>query len=403
MNKLTIDRIDPFLSERSLAWLSLRRIPPEILLAPAFASVVLFVVLAKFSNSLSMDDVPLAVCQDVGHLLESSKLSCVNEPSVPAAMPLARDVWSIVLMFAAVLSPYLVYKQWTGFHALIPTLSRNGLILDRYPGSDAVGALTLEVDAMNRYFRGPGSSTLFTSLIAAIAMASLMVGERAAIYRPLAPPSDAEWPTKVWDKWWANPAISSWSWMLYFVVGFVAVYYIVRMNLVGSRVVLGLWRVRRRVLYGADVDNADGDYGWKPVTRILSATWVALILHGAGLLSLMVLLDIPNWVLLVPLLGQWLVLLPFYTILPLVIVMRDVRRFRKMKEKETQLVLAAIPSSDVVQRTTVAQRLRDIRDLPLLLPFHKWWTARSVIGAIFAFAAALWTTAKVIWDVNLLS
>lgn len=395
--------IDPFIAESSLRVLYRKGVRAELLFVPALFVIAAFVAISIQQGTLSMDNVLRAVCQDVAHLAHSSKLKCVTEVAVPARMPLLRDWPSLVLMVVVVLTPYLVYKQWLGFARMISTLRNLNLILDKRTGVSAVSSLDNEVTRMNMYFARYGSSSLIPAIVAAVAMGSLVIGSRQLIYKPFAPLGDPQWPARMGETWWAGLSSGGASWLLYFITGFVGVFYIVRMNLVGARVVLGLWRVRKDVLFGVDLDNVDGDYGWKPVTQVLSATWAAMLLHGVGLVCLMLLLDAPNWILLIPLLGQWLVVLPFYAALPIVIVIRDVRTYRKMQEDATIAKIQAIPQADTVQRLALSQRLQAIRALPVLLPFRKWWTVRGVLTAVFGAAGSIWAAARVFWDINIFS
>lgn len=395
--------IDPFIAEPSLRVLAHRNIKAEWLLLPAALTVAAFVLVSIQQGTFYIESPLRAVCQDVAHLARSSKVSCLTGEEVPASMPLQRDWPSLILMVAAVLTPYLVYKQWLGFAQMVPTLRNLGLVLDKRPGVSALSSLDAEIARMNSYFTRFASSSIIPAAVAALAMGALVVGSRRLIYQPFAPPDDPSWSTSVGRTWWAGLDSGGAGWLLYFMTGFVAVFYIVRMNMVGSRVVFGLWRIRKQVLFGVDLDNVDGEYGWKPVTQVLSATWAAILLHGLGILCLMLLLDVPSWVLLVPLLGQWLVVLPFYSALPIVIVVRDVRAFRKAQESAMVTAISAVPQSDVAQRAVLAQRLASIRKLPLLLPFRKWWTARGFIVAVGGAVASLWAAAAVFWDINIFS
>ncbi|MGW5922295.1 hypothetical protein ACWFPY_25185 [Nocardia fluminea] len=362
----------------------------------AAIEVIAFGAAAYLVGDLTMANLPIAVCQDLANLLNATQLPCSTLSPEPATMPLLRDVFSGILLLSAVLTPYLVYKQWTGFDGLVPTLESRHIIESKQTGIDGLKSLKDEVERINTYFQKHGSSSLTPAFVAALAMAALMSGERTEIYRFLGPSGVEPWSAEIFAHWWANPQNNSLAWLLYFMVGFIAVYYVVRMNLVGGRVVLGIWRVRKDVLFGLDLDNLDGNYGWKPVMRMLTATYSALLLHGLGLLSLMVLLSIPKWFLLVPLLGQWLLVLPFYLFVPIYVVVRDVTEYKRRREAEIVALLSAVPVNDHVQRAALSQRLEAIRKLPVA-PFKKWWTLRKVLGGFIAIGLTLYTAFQLIW------
>ncbi len=386
-----VDFFDVFAADSSLRILHRRNVPPAVLLAAVPLTLAVVVAAAASAGLLGMRHLSTAMCQDFANLVSSTRLGCRAKPVVVHQMPLLRDWPSLACAVIAALTPYLVYRQWTGFRDLVPSLTRFGLVGSRQPGTDGAARFHDEVADVNAFIRNRSSASVLPGLVAVVAMLAITFGTSRSIYPAFAPDGVSGWSDDAADRWWAGSTASPAGFAAYFLIGYVAVYYLVRMNLVGARIVLALWRVRLTVRFGMDVDNRDGNYGWGPVREILTATYLAIVLDGIGLVALLLAVGASGVLLLLPVLGQWLVLLPFYTVVPVVAVVRNVREYKRVEVERLTALLSTIPDTDLAARGPVIQRLDRVHQLPLV-PFGKW---RVLGGWIMGFTSGLLTFAGI--------
>lgn len=383
--------LDVFAADSSLRTLHRRKLAPSVLLIGAPATIFALIVAAAGDGRLGMRHLSTAICQDFAELVSATSLACVGRPTAVHQMPLLRDWPTLILAFVAGLTPYLVYRQWTGFRDLVPDLTKFGLVGSRQTGTDGAARFREEVADVNAFIRNRSSASVLPGLVAVVAMIIITAGTERSIYPAFAPVSAPGWSAEVARSWWANPEVGPLGFAMYFLVGYVAIYYVVRMNLVGGRIVLALWRTRKTVRFGMDVDNRDGNYGWGPVREILTATYLAMTLHGIGLAALLLTVGLSGVLIILPLLGQWLILLPIYTFVPVISVVRNVREYKQIEVERLSEELAKIPDNNLAARAPISQRLDRVHQLPLV-PFGKW---RVLGGWFMGFVSGLVTFAGI--------
>jgi len=239
-------------------------------------------------------------------------------------------------------------------------------------------------------------------------MLGIVASQRSGIYPRLAPGNlraadIASWTQAAYSSWWANFDHSIFGWLAYFWIGYIGLYYIVTMNLIGGRVVLLLWQTRRLVSFGADPDDEDGYYGWATAREVLAATYTACAVHSVALL--LVVLMVPGrsvWFLL-PVAIFWLAVIPPYFLVPLILARRSVTRFKAWQESLLAREIASLRRyEDTLQeqsarlellhnRELLYQRLLRVRRIPNL-PFRRLKDTVLLILTVVTSAISIYGT-----------
>lgn len=327
---------------QQLAFLARRR---YLFLTPC-AFLGLFVGLAAIEGRFLQPNALEVVCGDLRALLDAPNALCKVEDH-SSVLNAQRDVLGVLVVTLFPLTLPLWIRQWRAISAFLPAMAERGIL-----AITQESVVRSEVAACNVYFHRlarlnwvvAGGAVLCMVLVArieAIGPAYPILSDAAG--NPGLPSTD----------WWLSLRGSFLPSVAYFIVGVLAIYAVLIQNVHGSRVVLLIWRLRRSVKYGADLDNADGFYGWSEVSQILFATWTLTIVHAVCLTA--VSLSLPQGALYAvwPLLGQWLVVTPFYLTVPIWLTRRNIRSWRTAQ-------LALIASTDVV-RSPMHQRLAALK------------------------------------------
>ncbi|WP_406296530.1 hypothetical protein OG948_13505 [Embleya sp. NBC_00888] len=366
------------------------------MLLAAPTSLMLVLILSAIYGEFSTPGIRGQVCSDVATFLHMGKLKCAKDVVVSENFPIWRDIPSLFIILSLAVTPYLAFRQWSSISVFLASMVRNGAIKVR-TGADAA-AIRAEVANANAYFVRVGRAARFTFAIALICVVLVSVGEnKLGVYSIFAPNSTdrRDWGKLVYSHWWASWQVAPVSAFFYLCIGAFGIYFIIVMNLAGSRVLVALWRLRKVLEYQADVHNRDGYYGWAEARGVLLPTYVAILIHGFSLVLISISLPQPigAWVL-APILLQWIVTLPFYLGLPPLLTRRRIIAFR-----ERQVVLLGIALRRVEANRTalvadhrfyseceaIAQRIKRVATIRSM-PFNR---PRDIFLAVLQLLATI--------------
>ena len=244
--------------------------------------------------------------------------------------------------------------------------------------------------------------------IAATSMLFVVASQRYGIFPSVAPSTasaitQAAWSRDAYVHWWANFDFAIPGWLAYCVIGTCGLYFIITMNVIGSRVVLLIWRTRNYITYGADPDNRDEYYGWLQARHILAPTYIALAVHGFGIFLAATMVPPGAIWFLIPVAGQWFLVLGPYIYIPMSLVTKNIMAYR---EQETARLVKLLDELAVqpmgVQRErdreTVAQRLERVRSIRSL-PFRRFGDLSLLLFTIFSSVASLYGVAALWYNI----
>jgi hypothetical protein len=397
-----------FEGDATLRFLAARDVAPKalLLLAPVF--ILSLVVISAADGHLTTQDLPTLWCQDVGHYLFSPNWPCMKHQSRSVEFPLLRDLPSLGCATILGISPYLVYSQWFGIRDLYLAMFRQKLISFRDDIPEAERLFRREVASANDYFARAGRRSSAAMAIAAISILFVVASQRYGVFPSVAPSVSSALTQTTWSKdayvhWWANFDFAIPGWLAYCAIGTVGLYFIITMNVIGSRVVLLIWRTRSYISYGADPDNRDEYFGWLQARRILAPTYIALAVHGLGIFLAATMVPLGALWFLVPVAGQWLLVLGPYIYIPMSLVTKNIRVYREKEAARLVKLLddLALQSMSVERerdRETVAQRLERVRSIRSL-PFRRFGDISLLLFTIFSSVAALYGVAALWYNI----
>ncbi|WP_437773475.1 hypothetical protein [Arthrobacter sp. KNU40] len=271
----------------------------------------------------------------------------------------------LVLIFAAMTTtPAIASRQWAGYENLIPHMSGSESLVS--VGHRGPATVADEVLAANRWIYNSRSLRLPILLVSAwIAWVVLeaqmksgqQLGETAG---HLAGINLRNW----------RMADSIVGQSLYLISGIEGIYIVTLQNIVGCRIILAIFRIRKRTRFGVDLLNFDGSWGWRPMRAILGATYAEIIVHGLGLfaLALTVPREDPTFLIAATPAIEWVITLPIYVIAPIWMIALGMHRYRiRERAKLDALVLTRSDSEsyslDVARRV---DRLNSVPSVPFL-------------------------------------
>ena len=397
-----------FDGDSTLRFLAARDVAPRalLLLAPIF--VLSLVAISAADGHLTTQDLPTLWCQDAGHYLFSPNWPCLKHQTQSAAFPLLRDLPSLGCATILGISPYLVYSQWFGIRDLYLAMFRQGLISFRGDVPEAEGLFRREVASANDYFARAGRRSSVAMAIAAISMLFVAASQRYGVFPSVAPSTASALTQATWSKdayvhWWANFDFAIPGWLAYCVIGTIGLYFIITMNVIGGRVVVLIWRTRNYITYGGDPDNRDEYFGWLQARRILAPTYVALAVHGFGIFLAATMVPPGAIWFLVPVAGQWLLVLGPYIYIPMSLVSKNIRVYREKEAARLvrlldDLALQPMSVQRERDRETVAQRLERVRSIHSL-PFRRFGDLSLLTFTIFSSVVSLYGVAALWYNI----
>lgn len=341
---------DPFRSLPLMAFTRGWRSRRFALLAPVL--ILIGVVASAVSGSLGG-------LRDFTPAVDSERLFGIGHPHAsPATFPFARDYPSWLFVMCIVLTYALVHAQWKAMRSCFPELAANGVIrprrearcnwyqrLLRIDRLAAAARSEYAVDNMlqscNRSFDRIASFGPVTALVTVGIVALLMLSEqRNGVFEVLAPPrlSDSArqaWISASYHGWWAG-SNHTLGVFVYAGIASLGLFLIVSQNIVGFVAVYCVMALPAVVEFDADWINRDGCYGWSPLGRTFRTVCWSIALHGVAISLLLVTLGIENfrWVLVLAI--TWIVILPLYLVVPILIFRKVSKTARKAREIEVQ-------------------------------------------------------------------
>ena len=397
-----------FDGDATLRFLAARNVAPGFLLLLAPLFVLSLVIISAADGNLTTQNLPSLWCQDAGHYLLSPNWPCLKQGNHTDAFPLLRDLPSLGCAIILGISPYLIYSQWFGIRDLYLEMFRQGLICFRDDIPDAETLFRREIVRANDYFARAGRRSSVTMAIAATSMLFVVASQRYGIFPSVAPSTasaitQAAWSRDAYVHWWANFDFAIPGWLAYCVIGTCGLYFIITMNVIGSRVVLLIWHTRNYITYGADPDNRDEYYGWLQARHILAPTYIALAVHGFGIFLAATMVPPGAIWFLIPVAGQWFLVLGPYIYIPMSLVTKNIMAYR---EQETARLVKLLDELAVqpmgVQRErdreTVAQRLERVRSIRSL-PFRRFGDLSLLLFTIFSSVASLYGVAALWYNI----
>lgn len=354
----------------------------SLLLLFPLLCLILVAVSAASTNAFSQPGLASLLCHDFRVYL-GAHWTCEGIVASPD-ISLLRDVPTLIALVCVSLTPWLMYRQWTGIEIFLHNMDKNKLL--SFPNGRQ--AVVNRIKKCNDFFRGASGANSFTMLAAMTFILLISLAQqRFGVYSVLA---RQELPISP-SGWWASLSRSPESWLLYILIGSIGVYTILLQNIYGGRTVLLVWQLRNEVLYLADPDNLDGNYGWSEINRILRPTWFALMLHGFALILVALSLSRVPALYLLPLLCQWLVAAPLYVAIPVYLARRSIRRFKM--EEQTRLISEYQRAQDLAQKTAIADRLarvRAIRVIPFARAGEKALIIIGLVSSLISIMQLAW-------------
>jgi hypothetical protein len=293
-----------------------------------------------------------------------------ESPALPA-FPLLRDVASWFLVCVASATCVLVHRQWQLMRLCIRSIAETGavkplkepdyrrihkmVLLPRLlDGAEDYRHLDALVKSVNRGMAKVGLFNVLPSFMAVLLTVVVIVGvSKNGLFGVLSPPglsaaAEGDWLHRAYESWWASLG-NRFGLIAYGAMACIGIFVILVQNLVGFFCVYIIICMPAVVELDADWLNRDGSYGWRDFARTYRSTVWSLALHGFGLSVLLVALGIRNFPSILGLVALWVVVVPFYIILPSR-VFRNVQaaaKERRISVINAVLVAEGINESDV--------------------------------------------------------
>ena len=226
--------------------------------------------------------------------------------------PAWRDLRSAIVILAMAATPLLAAIQWSGYETLLSYMRDHQSL--RVAGPANVAAIRLEVIRTNAWIRQSRFLRVPLAFLSIVISTIIFNAQRVAYGVDSAALESSSW--------WLDSSVA--TQIGYVLVAAIGVYAVTVQNLVGCRIILGVWRLRKDISFGADLINADGVWGWRPARTILNATYTEIVVHGIGLAAIILAMPpdgLAYVIVAIPAL-EWMVTLPFYVFVPLFLIWR---------------------------------------------------------------------------------
>jgi len=393
--------LEVFEGERILRFAASIGAQPWMASGFALALIALLVITTALSGTLSQPRLLHDICNEASRFAFHPNWSCAIPDVLSPRFSLLRDLPSIYIATVLGLTPALILRQWKGLHNLFPSMSRLRELSYVSPASEKHFRDSIAVT--NLHIRRVGALGLPIFLASAGSMFLITLGIHSGIFWALAPDSLSRGASSLWTKqayshWWANLGNHPASGIIYFLIGTVGIYYIVIMNLVGGRVVILLRQVRNDIHFGASAENVDGYHGWREAREVLISTYLATILHSTALAAIIVVLAPSRWWLAAPVVLQWLIVVPFYLVIPLRLTHRSISRYKAQEEELMVNQLHDLRGDKSLKaqqvRELIASRLERVHSIRTL-PFKRGGRLLAVLFTLLAGSASIYAVLTV--------
>jgi hypothetical protein len=374
------------------------RILPALPLAAVVFILCLESVLPPDSSNSDTGGILRTFCSQLSVL--TSKITSpkfCNGGTVATALSISHDMFSILTMILLAVGTYTARYQWSGYAKLVSHMAKFGSLV--FPTNRDRYELQRNVKSANRFFeRLARISPVLLASSCALVLLLAVAQYRRGVFAALAPSNYRvdEWSKTAYAGWWLSPALAPEASVVYFAVGILELYIVTMQNIVGLRVLYALWQSRENFTMAADHVNSDGYYGWEPVRRILSATYLQIAIHGMALATIGVML--PPGGLSSPAFdvaaAQWLVTLPFYIIWPIILTRQKVERYKRteitnLTAEVRQLTKRASRREVLGLEADFADRIEKVRQIPSLPYRRPRDSVLFLIGFVADFSAVV--------------
>ncbi len=342
-----------------------------------------------------------AICHDIAVYLSLDWSCAANTPESHFTM--VRDFGSVLILVGLAMTPAVAYRQWVPMRHLLSSLFENevaepGRLVDPVrEATEATAAINEEVEAANRWFARIGGLP-WSAVAAAIAITLVGVFYYRAghfgVFAALGPKGDPTWSNTAYDEWWLGPEfpLTRSAFLITLVVG---MYYVVKLQFVGLRVVMSMKRLRRQITFSADPDRVDEENGYMCVNRVLLWAYTAAALHSLAVFIAFMMLPAGAEAFLVLLLVFFGAGFLAYVLFPLWLFRRDIKVWKATMLKQTGAQLAEViakgpsPDSEVIKHALHGRvaRIRSVSRIP-----YAQKVGASVLGIVGFLEATLVVT-----------
>ncbi|MFI9240583.1 hypothetical protein [Streptomyces sp. NPDC053079] len=213
-------------------------------------------------------------------------------------------------------------------------LHARGLMLVPPPSRTTVRVALVRA---NRYFAVCGRHSWAVALVSLV-IAGLLSGayREGGVFLWLAPGTDdearREWSMRAYASWWASPEAGGLTGpAAYALVASGIAYVMIKHNLMGLCMMSFFLAIRKDVAYAFDTANADGCHGWKAMHDLLSGVVVSVLISLVGFCSLFLSLSVRQVSWTTPFLLLFLLCVPIYLLVPLVLLRSGTKRYREQE------------------------------------------------------------------------
>lgn len=321
---------------------------------------------------------------------------CKGQVTAPA-FSMSHDMFSIATMILLALGTYTARHQWSGYAKFLSHMTKFGSLT--FPSRQDRRELEKRVRVANRFFERLSNIAPVILAVICVLVALLALEQyRHGVFAVLAPPkyNSNTWSKAAYAGWWLSPTRALEATVVYFAVGSLELYIVTIQNIVGFRILYTMWQSRRHFAIAADYVNSDGYYGWEPIRRILSATYLQIAIHGLALAAIGIML--PPGGITSPVFdvaaGQWILTLPFYLLWPVILTKQKVSVY---KEKEIAFLTTEVRrlARNTSRREVLgleedyAGRIDKVRQIPSLPYRRPRDSVLFIIGFVADFSAVI--------------
>lgn len=363
--------------------------------------VLLAGLLVIFATEPGGLELPLGIyCRELYQLQPSLHLfeKCGAGGMDGVSFTLHNDPFLFLALLFITVTPRTAAHQWDGYGTLASHMSEFGSM--RFDTTQSRGAFNTQILLANIFFQRLRKwSYPILGLSLALTGVLLWLWRSDGAFSALAPATvdPVEWSRSAYAQWWMRiPDVRALLERLAVLLpAAFGLYTVMLQNVIGPRILFSLWRARGDFEIGADHLNADGYFGWLPVRKILSATYVQIVIHGIALAAIGVTLPpngAQNWTFIF-LAGQWVVTLPLYVLLPVILTRRKMIAYKSGEISTLQSEVARVTRGKPLEEKlaiehTFAQRIQEVRQVPSL-PYARPRDGFILVTGLIADLAAV--------------
>lgn len=303
---------------------------------------------------------------------------------------LLRDYPSLLLYPMVAVWLISLFVQWTVIERFIPSAISSGVIQPKTRQSEAIAGhvadLNESIDKMRR------NTTSYVLAAIGLTVLVLFAQTRVGIFGVLSPAdAGAEWSRDAYRQWWGshqNPL----GFVTYYSSMFIAMYYLLKQNLIGVITVRGFRRIAKISTFHFDLTNLDGYYGWGLFRSGIQTIYLSVLTVVVAIAGLVLVVSIGQlaW------LGVLILVLVFFSPIFLGAMISSVmKRLRAEKRRVVRLIEDELVGNDrsskgrqVTDATTSITALHElvsiVRSAPTI-PFRP----RGLVAAVFLYAVPL--------------